>query len=134
MQLITRKDFDTRAADLLASCVCLVISVATYFSPNSYVYESIARMSAFPEWIVMAMMCSIIGIFSVFIGSVKLQSFCRFLSGCVWGSLIMLYTLFGEHQIILWIACTLFSFDITSVILKGKVWTRKNLLSEQGHS
>jgi hypothetical protein len=103
------------------------MAVALLLNPESLMFMTLDSANVLPQWAILSIVCSLISVASVFISSCKLQALSRFLSGCVWGTLIMIYFAIGQTHAIFWTSIVLFTFDIIVVILKGQyVWIRES--------
>lgn len=118
---------DTRSGELISGGVSVAVAVSSLTAPpESKVFQVLSSMDAMPEWALIAAVCGLFCMFAVFIRDCRIQATARMMSGCVWGSLLLVFGMEGKLFPLFWIALVLFLFDIYAVTIKGQSWTRRS--------
>jgi xanthine/uracil permease len=119
---------DTTTGEVISGALAASISLSAITTPvNTQVFEALNRANAMPEWAIIAAVCGLFCIFAAFCNNCRIKTLARFLSGCVWGSIVLILGSSGELFPLFWTAVVLFSFDIYSVMLKGRLWKGRSI-------
>lgn len=119
---------ETRSGDLLSGALCTSVAVSFWTAPEtSAVFKVFDDANAMPEWAFIALVCGIFCMFASFCKNRKVLALARMMSGSIWGSIILLFGAEGKFFPLFCMALVMFSFDIYSVLNKGKVsWIRRS--------
>jgi hypothetical protein len=118
---------ETRSGELLSAFFSIVVALSLLFSPsNTTVLQILQQACALPEWAIMGLIGGVFCLIAVFLKSIKMQMLARFISGCTWGTLILMLAQGESFGPMFLNACVLFAFDIFLVLEKGHLWIRKN--------
>jgi hypothetical protein len=118
-----------KSGELLSALLLFAASVSTLTSPaDSKMLLALNAAGAMPEWAIISAVCSIICLLTSVTNSAKTYALSKFVSGCAWGSILLVLGVEGSLLPLFWISIVLFSFDIFTVLSGGNSWSRKNLL------
>lgn len=113
---------DTRTGEIISATTAIGVSASTLTSPpDTKVIEVLYQTNTLPEWAVVALLCGLFCLYATFFqNNTKVQALSRFLSGCVWGTIVMVLGAQMQLFPLFWTAVVLFLFDIYTVITKGQ--------------
>lgn len=115
---------DTRSGEFISAVIGIILGITALLNPESFMYMLLARADAFPEWAILSVTCSLVCLIGVFSCSESLRKLSRFLSGCVYGTVILLSASIDYFGALFWVGLLLFAFDIVAVLTDGRVtWT-----------
>lgn len=119
---------ETRSAEILSAVLSIAVAISMFTSSEStHVISLMQQSEVLPEWAIINIFCSIFCLVACLRDDDSLEAASRFLSGCVWGTIILIFAAFRQWLPIFWIAVALFSFDVYLVTIKGqRLWTRSN--------
>jgi hypothetical protein len=123
---------DTRSGEMLSALVALALGATALTTQSSFMFVLLTRADAFPEWAILSVVCSLISLLCIFLNNERTNALGRFLSGTLWGTVILLSVSVDYYGALFWCGIIFFSFDILAVITKGNlVWNRKSRLSQR---
>lgn len=118
---------DTRSGEIISAGISIAIAISAMVGPTDIaVFHTLSRIAAMPEWAFIAAMCGIFCMFAAFAKSCRVQAAARMMSGCVWGSMLMVLGMGEKFFPLFWIALVLFLFDVYAVTIKGQSWTQRS--------
>lgn len=116
----------SKSGDILSALIAFAVALSTLTSPDtSQVMIILNRAGAMPEWAIIAAICSILCLVTTLTDNAKAYSTAKFVSGCVWGSVVLVLGLEGQLFPLFWIATVLFAFDFFTVI-RSYLWSQKD--------
>ena len=119
------KTMDTRSAEILSAFISIVLALGMFVAPaGSMMMMTMHAAGMLPEWPLVMAFCSGFCLIAQFFNIPKLVWSARFLSGCVWGTIVMV---FGNQYLWLpffWVATVMLSFDFYLVTVKGQIWKK----------
>lgn len=116
---------DTRSGELISALLSIVISLSLLFTTaRTTMLTILEKADALPEWAIMGLAGGLFCLVAVFLKSIKMQMLARFISGCIWGTLILMLGQERSFGPMFLNACVLFAFDIFLVLEKGQLWIR----------
>lgn len=117
---------NNKSGDILSACIAFAVSTTTLVSvEHTQVTRVLLASGAMPEWAIVAILCSILCLFTALTKYDKFQALAKFLSGCVWGSMAMILGAESHLYPLFWIALILFTFDILTVITRSFSWRQR---------
>lgn len=118
---------DTRSGEVLSASTLLALTLSTHFNGvTTEAFEVIYYAKALSEWMLLLIGCGFFCLFAAWTESDTVRAASRFISGCIWGTVVFLLSGLDPLLPLFWMAVVLFSFDIFTVILKGQSWIQKN--------
>lgn len=119
---------ETRSGDLISGALCVAVATSFWTSPqNTVVFKVFEQANAMPEWAIIALVCGFFCMVSSFFKNEKVEAAARMMSGSIWGSIVLLFAADGKFLPLFWMAIVLFTFDIYSVIHKGRAsWIQRS--------
>jgi hypothetical protein len=118
---------DTRSGELISGGIAFAVGISALTSPpESKVFQVLQQADAMPEWALIAALCGLFCVVATFVRTCRLKAMSRMMSGCVWGSLILVFGMEGKFFPLFWIALVLFLFDIYTVTIKGQSWIQRS--------
>jgi hypothetical protein len=117
---------NARSGDLLSALIALALSLSFVTSSNTVLYTAMESYSLWPHWAISAALSGLFCLCAAVSENTKAHALARFLSGCVWGTAVLVLGSQSLWLPVFWTALVLLSFDIISVINKGLIWTPKN--------
>lgn len=118
---------ETRSGDLISGALAFATAASSLTSPpNTQVFKALHQANAMPEWAIIAAVCGLFCMFAAFCDNVKVQALARMMSGCVWGTIVLVLGAGGNFFPLFWTAAVLFSFDVYQVLIKGQSWIQRS--------
>lgn len=118
-------EMDTRSAEVLSSLLAIVIAISMFTAPASaIIIQTLNSVRMLPEWAIFNSLAAIFCLIANFLRSEQLNTAARFVSGCTWGTIVLVFANAQQWLPIFWIALIMFAFDIYLVAVKGQTWTR----------
>lgn len=119
------KVFDTRSGEILSALISLVLAIFLLIAPDSTQAVQIMR-DALPEWAIVNIAAALFCLAACFCtADGRMGRTARFLSGCIWGTFILIFASLGQLLVPLFgIAMVMFAFDVYLVTVKGQAWAR----------
>lgn len=117
----------TRSAEALSAIIAIAVSISMFTSPDStLIVDLMNQAKVLPEWAYISICCALFSLGACFFNSEKIKRASRFISGCLWGTVVMICVNFQQWLPLFWIATAMFGFDIYLVAVKGRAWSRSN--------
>lgn len=115
--------FDTRCCEVLSALISSVVAFCLLMAPDSAQVVQIMR-AAMPGWAVVNIAASMFCVFAcLFAHDSRVGTSARFLSGCLWGTFILIFASVGQWWLpIFGVAVVMFAFDVFLVTTKGQSW------------
>jgi len=119
------KQMDTRSAEILSALLSIVIAIGMFTSPESaLIIQTLNQANMLPEWAIVNAVVAAFCLAANFFGGGRFESAARFMSGCLWGTIVLVFANAQQWLPIFWIATVMFAFDIYLVTTKGQLWTK----------
>jgi hypothetical protein len=115
-----------KSGDLLSALIALAIPLSFITSSDTVVFSAMQSYSLWPHWAISAALSGLFCLCAAVSESTRADALARFVSGCVWGTAVLILASHSLWIPVFWTALVLFSFDIISVINKGLIWIPKN--------
>lgn len=116
---------DTRSGETISALIGIILGATALLNPDSFMHILLNKADAFPEWAILSITCSLVCLIAVFVESARVKRLARFLSGCVYGTIVMLSASIDYFGALFWVGALLFAFDIVAVTLIGRMtWIR----------
>jgi hypothetical protein len=113
--------------EIQSALLSLVVSFSLLFhTTQTTLYNILYKSHALPQWAQMGVAGGVFCLVAAFVSNTKIQMGARFISGCIWGTLILILIQADILGPMFWEACVLFGFDVFLVLEKGHVWMRKS--------
>lgn len=127
------KVLDTRSGEVLSALLSIVLGLSMLIAPDTAAVLQIMR-DAMPEWALVNITAAVVCLVACFLApDNRLVTTARFLSGCLWGTFILIFASEGHWRMPLFgIALVMFAFDIYLVMVKGQSWVAKVKSSTTG--
>lgn len=119
------RQIDLRPAEILSALLAFVLAISTFTSPDSAPI-SVLLDHMLPEWAYANMICAVLCLVASFVNRENFTRAARFMSGCFWGTVVMLFANAQAWLPVFWMGVVLFAFDIYLVAVKGQSWSRSN--------
>ena len=118
---------ETRSAEILSAMIAIAVSLSIFTAPETtLIVQLMNEAKVLPEWAYINICCAIFSIGACFLNSEKIKTASRFISGCTWGTVVMICANYQQWLPVFWIAVAMFGFDIYLVAIKGRLWSRSN--------
>lgn len=115
---------DTRSAEVLSALLALVIAGGMFTSPDNAIFlQTMKSVRLLPEWALVSAAAAAVSLFALFTSSARINATARFASGCMWGTIVLVFANVQQWLPLFWIALVMFAFDIYLVAVKGQSWT-----------
>lgn len=125
------KIIDTKSAETLAAMLAIALAVST-FTASETAPINVMLNGILPEWAILNIVCALFCLFACFFENSRIIKAARFLSGCFWGTLVMVFANSQQWLPVFWMALVMFAFDIYLVAVKGQTWKRDNSSTQFG--
>ena len=119
------RQMDTRAAEILSALLAFVLALSTFTAPDGAPI-SVLMNHMLPEWAIANMLCAVSCFVACFVNHAKITTAARFMSGCFWGTVVMVFANAQAWLPVFWMGLVMFAFDIYLVTIKGQSWTKSN--------
>lgn len=118
---------ETRSGELVSGGLSLSIGAACLTAPpEAAMFQILQSSNPMPEWAFIAAVCGVFCMFAAFYRNLRVQAAARMMSGCVWGSVVLLFGLEYKLVPMFWMAVVLFMFDVYAVTIKGQSWIQRS--------
>lgn len=118
---------DTRSAEVLSALLAMVIAIGMFTSPDSALFiKTMNSVRLLPEWAVVNAVAAGMSLFALFTSNERINATARFVSGCTWGTIVLVFANVQQWLPLFWVALVMFAFDIYLAAVKGQSWTRSN--------
>lgn len=117
---------NTRSGEVLSALTLIALSMSTYFSGTATeAFEVIYHAQAISEWMLLIVGCGFFCLIAAWADNEVIRGASRFISGCIWGTVVLLLSGLEPLLPLFWMAVVLFAFDIFTVITKGQSWIQQ---------
>lgn len=114
-----------KIGDTVSASITGAAALGTFIRPDVFVLQGMAGLGSMTKWAILAAVCSAGFYLGLLFNSTCLRSMARFLSGCVWGAVILLCLYARDPALLLFSAVALFMFDFY-VVWRERAWLKKN--------
>lgn len=116
---------DTRSAEILSALLAIVVALGMFTSPEAgLVVKTLHSVSMLPEWAIFSSLSAIFCLVASVWKNERMNAAARFVSGCMWGTIVLVFANAQLWLPFFWIALVMFAFDIYLVTIKGQLWSR----------
>ena len=118
---------ETRSGELVSGGLSVAYGVSALTAPpDAAIFQMLTLSNPMPEWAIIAAACGFFCMFSAFYRNLRVQAAARMMSGCVWGTIVLLFGTEGKLLPLFWMAVVLFVFDVYAVTIKGQSWIQRS--------
>jgi hypothetical protein len=123
---------ETRSAEVMSAVLAIALALSTFTSGAS-APVNVALAGVLPEWAILNIVTALFCLTACFFDrSKRVVKAARFLSGCFWGTVVMVFANTQQWLPVFWMAVVMFAFDIYLVAVKGQTWKRVNSSTPHG--
>lgn len=110
---------NTRVCGECISALVAAVMAALLFQGQGQFAAGLSATGIMPQWALMAGACSLAYVLYIAFNAQFFRSLARFLSGCIWGAIVLVCMWVRSLDVIFWSAAALFSFDFYAVLKGG---------------
>lgn len=118
---------NTRSGEVLSALTIISLALSTVLSGvTTDALEIIYHANAISEWAMMTLFCGFFCLTAVGTENRTITALARFISGCVWGTILLLLSDLQPLLPLFWMSVVFFSFDIFTAVIKGQSWIQRS--------